>query len=75
MAEIYSNEFSKNYLALVEVATDKRKLLFTQKEIAETLNLSNPTIINFEKGRVMRIDVLEQYLAMLCDLRLELHIR
>lgn len=65
MNHIYSNEYCKIYFTIVELAADKRKEFFTQIEISNILKVSRPTINEFEKKRIIREDILEQYCAIL----------
>jgi Mn-dependent DtxR family transcriptional regulator len=61
---MYSKETTKNYFSLVDKINKKRKGLFTAKELASILEVSEPTMLNFLNKKIIRFDLLEQVGAL-----------
>jgi hypothetical protein len=61
---MYSEETTKNYFSLVDKINEKRKVLFTAKELASILEVSEPTMLKFLNKKITRFDLLEQVGAL-----------
>lgn len=61
---MYSEEATKNYFSLIDKINDKRQNLFSAKELASILEVSEPTMLNFLNKKTIRFDLLEQVGAL-----------
>ena len=59
------SELRNQYLQFLQMAKDRRKNSFTQKEIAELLNITMIRIHNLESQKVIDYELLEIYCAIL----------
>ena len=59
------SELRSQYLHFLQMATERRKKSFTQKEIAELLNVTMIRIHNLESQKVIDYELLEIYCSIL----------
>ena len=69
------SEIRTQYLQILKTATERRKNSFTQKEIAELLNITMIRIHNLENQKVIDYELLEIYCAILgINIKLTQHV-
>jgi DNA-binding XRE family transcriptional regulator len=64
MKTLFSNSDVCNYLRILNILKEKRVKIYTQKEIAELLEVSRKKMYDFEKGKVIDFELLTQYAAI-----------
>lgn len=63
--QLFSDNDKRKYLHILGVLKYTRVTLFTQSELAELLEVSRKTLIDFEKGKRVDFELLTQYAAIL----------